>query len=101
MLVVLIFYFVPSLSQVIIENIRIDTIGHFIIFFLLTWLITSFVKIPLSVCAAMLIFYAAASELGQLYLGFRHGELPDFVANIIGVFSFIIARWYKTLKLEP
>lgn len=86
--------FIPGFNQQIADNTRIDTIGHFIGFFLLTWLLSTLVKLPITVAALTLVFYAAASELGQAYLGFRNGEFTDFVADIIGIGSFIFINWF-------
>lgn len=91
--IAIIFSFIPGFNEQLVANTKIDTIGHFIGFFLLTWLISTFVKLPISVVAITLIFYAAASELGQAYLGFRNGEFTDFVADIIGIGSFIFIHW--------
>lgn len=95
--IALILSFVPGFSQQIVENTRIDTIGHFIGFFLLTWLLTSLAKLPTSIAAITLVFYAAASEFGQAYLGFRNGEFSDFVADIVGVGCFIFVLWFKLI----
>ena len=89
--------FIPGFSQQVVESTRIDTIGHFIGFFLLTWLLTTFIKLPTSIAALTLVFYAAASEFGQAYLGFRNGEFSDFVADIIGVTCFIFILWCKSI----
>lgn len=91
--IAIIFSFIPGFNEQLVENTKIDTIGHFIGFFLLTWLIRALVKLPISVIAMTLIFYAAASELGQAYLGFRNGEFTDFVADIMGIGSFIFIHW--------
>ncbi len=40
-----------------------------------------------------LIFYAALSELGQYYLGFRNGEMKDFIADLFGIFMFVLLKW--------
>ncbi len=72
---------------------KIDTIGHFTSFFLLTWVVHSLVKLPLKITVVVLIFYGALSELGQLYLGFRNGELTDFVADVAGILFFVLMKW--------
>ncbi|MGJ8691986.1 MAG: VanZ family protein [Thalassotalea sp.] len=95
--IALICSFIPGFNQQIVENTKIDTIGHFIGFFLLTWLLTTFVKLPVTVAGLTLIFYAAATELGQAYLGFRNGEFTDFVADIVGVAAFILILWCKVI----
>ena len=95
--IALISAFIPGFNQQVIENTKIDTIGHFIGFFLLTWLLTTFIKLPITVAALTLVFYAAATELGQAYLGFRNGEFTDFVADIVGVASFIFILWLNII----
>ena len=38
-------------------------------------------------------FYGALTELGQYYLGFRSGQLSDFISDLIGISLFGIIRW--------
>jgi len=72
---------------------RLDSIGHIIGFFLLAWFLFATLKlstINLSIC---LVFYGALTEIGQVYLGFRNGEVSDFIADIIGISLFVLMRW--------
>lgn len=77
----------------IFTQVKIDTWGHFISFFFLTWLLHALFRIPLINTGICLSFYAAFSELGQYYLGYRNGEFLDFLANIIGIALFMAIRW--------
>lgn len=77
----------------IFTQIKIDTWGHFLSFFLLTWLLNSAFKLPLTNTSICLIVYAALSELGQAYLGYRNGEFLDFIADVAGVILFVSIRW--------
>ena len=43
--------------------------------------------------ALTLSFYAALTEIGQYYLGFRNGEFRDFVADVMGIIIFIFLYW--------
>lgn len=88
---------IPGFNEQVVENTRIDTVGHFISFFMLHWLLTNVAKISVSSAALTLVFYAAASELGQVYLGFRNGEFVDFIADIAGVASFILVTWCRMI----
>jgi len=71
----------------------LDTIGHLTSFFILTWVSHSIIKLPLSICMPLLIFYAALTEIGQSFLGYRSGELGDFIADIIGISLFVLTKW--------
>jgi len=96
-LVMLLLYSDVLLSAEIRKSIfrfpKIDTIGHFITFFSLTWVVHSIIKLPLKVTLITLIFYAALSELGQDYLGFRTGELADFLADVLGIVTFALMKY--------
>lgn len=81
-----------ELKKVIFRSPQIDTIGHFISFFILAWLIHSLMKLTLLETLITLSFYGALSELGQYYLGFRNGELSDLYADITGVGLFILLK---------
>jgi VanZ family protein len=81
-----------ELKKVIFRSPQIDTIGHFISFFILAWLIHSLMKLTLLETLITLSFYGALSELGQYYLGFRNGELSDFYADVTGVGLFILLK---------
>jgi len=93
-----------ELKKLIFRSPQIDTIGHFISFFILAWLIHSLIKLTLVETLLTLSFYGALSELGQYYLGFRNGELSDFFADIFGVSLFILLKLlhlaYKKVLLK-
>lgn len=95
-LVALLLYSDVLLSSEMRRNIfrfpKIDTVGHFITFFSLTWVVHSIIKLPLKVALITLIFYAALSELGQAYLGFRTGEFTDFLADVVGIVTFVLLK---------
>lgn len=85
----------PNLFNLFSSNMRypqIDTIGHFTSFFILTWLVHSPLKVPLVIAVLTVIFYGALTELGQLYLGFRNGEVIDFLADVAGVLFFTLIK---------
>lgn len=88
-----------ALKKIVFRSPQIDTIGHFISFFILAWLVHSLIKLTLVETSITLIFYGALSELGQYYLGFRNGEFSDFFADVAGTFLFILLkllyRFYK------
>ncbi len=71
----------------------LDTIGHLTSFFILTWVSHSIIKLPLSICMPLLIFYGALTEIGQSFLGYRSGQLGDFIADIIGISLFVLTKW--------
>ena len=85
--------FSNDLRTIIFEQVKIDSIGHFIGFFCLSLLLNSLLKLPLFNTVICLIFYAALSEIGQYYLGFRNGEFRDVVADILGVLLFTLLKW--------
>jgi VanZ family protein len=87
----------PEIYKEKIFHPQIDSIGHFIGFFILTWFVYASLKLPLTTLAITLIFYAAASELGQAYLGFRNGEFYDFFADVLGIISFMIIKWFMII----
>ena len=82
-----------DLQVLLFRNPQIDTIGHFIGFFFLCWLLHSGFKLPLIPLSASLCIYAGLTELGQWYLGFRNAEFTDFFADIAGIISFVLCRW--------
>ncbi len=90
-----------ELKNAVFRSPQIDTIGHFIGFFVLAWLIHSLLKVTLALTFFTLTFYGAVSELGQYYLGFRNGEFSDFFADIAGVGFFILLKilylFYKNI----
>ena len=86
--------FLPDLVRKRIFQLpAIDTMGHLASFFILTWLSHSIIKLSLSLTIPLLIFYGALTEIGQSFLGFRSGEFGDFLADIIGIFIFVLAKW--------
>ncbi len=93
-----------AIKKLVFRSPQIDTIGHFIGFFVLTWLTSSIVKLPLLSTLLTLSFYAALSELGQYYLGFRNAEFSDFFADIVGITLYIFLKStylkYKTFTLK-
>ncbi|MDX2369969.1 MAG: VanZ family protein [Colwellia sp.] len=80
------------LKKIVFRSPQIDTIGHFIGFFILAWLVHSLIKLTLLETLMTLSFYGALSELGQFYLGFRNGEFSDFFADIAGISLFILLK---------
>jgi VanZ family protein len=71
----------------------LDGLGHILGFICLSWVVHSLIKIPLMTTALTLSFYAALTEIGQYYLGFRNGEFRDFVADVMGIIIFIFLYW--------
>ncbi|WP_448212091.1 VanZ family protein [Colwellia sp. MEBiC06753] len=95
------FSFSSELRETISSNTHIDSFGHFIGFFLLSWILSSLLKLPSFPLACALIAYAALSEVGQHYLGFRNGELRDFVADLVGIFTFMLLKWLWLVYGKP
>lgn len=93
-----------ELKNAVFRSPQIDTIGHFIGFFVFAWLLHSLLKITLILTFFTLVFYGALSELGQYYLGFRNGEYSDFFADIAGIAFFILLKvfylYYKKILLS-
>ena len=81
-----------ALTRLVFRSPQIDTIGHFISFFVLSWLAISVIKLPLLTTFFTLFFYAGLSELGQYYLGFRNGEFSDFFADVGGIILYILLK---------
>ena len=81
-----------ALTRVIFRSPQIDTIGHFIGFFVLSWLSSSVIKLSFLTTFVTLSFYAGLSELGQYYLGFRNGEFSDFFADVAGISLYILLK---------
>lgn len=85
--------FLPNtLRKSIFQFPAIDTIGHLTSFFILTWVSHSVIKLSLPVCVILLSFYAALTEVGQSFLGYRNGEAGDFVADVVGIILFVLAK---------
>lgn len=59
---------------------------------MLSWLVHSLIKVPLTITILTLSFYGGLTELGQLYLGFRNGELIDFLADVAGILFFAFTK---------
>lgn len=93
-----------AIKKLIFRSPQIDTIGHFIGFFVLAWIVSSVLKLSILSSLFTLIFYAALSELGQYYLGFRNAEFSDFFADITGISVYLFLKYtysrYKTLILK-
>jgi hypothetical protein len=91
--------FLPDLLRGRIFQLpAIDTIGHLTSFFILTWVSHSIIKLSLAVAVPLLIFYSVLTEVGQSFLGFRNGEFGDFLADVIGIFIFVLTKWlYRNL----
>lgn len=93
-----------AIKKIVFRFPQIDTIGHFIGFFVLTWLVKSILKLSLAHTFYTLSFYAALSELGQDYLGFRNGEFSDFFADIAGITFYLLLKFsylkYKIFILK-
>ena len=86
--------FLPDvLRKRIFQFPEIDTIGHLTSFFILTWVSHSVIKLSLPFCITLLIFYGALTEIGQSFLGYRSGELGDFIADVTGISLFVLAKW--------
>ena len=85
--------FFTEAGHLLYKHTQIDTIGHFVSFFLLGALLHYLIKISLFVSCTCLIFYGALSELGQYYLGFRNAEFRDFYADALGVLAFALFKW--------
>lgn len=90
-----------SIKRLVFRSPQIDTIGHFIGFFILTWFISSVLKLSLLNTLYSLCFYSATSELGQYYLGFRNGEFSDFFADVAGICFYLFLKYvYLLYKLH-
>lgn len=90
-----------AIKKLVFRSPQIDTIGHFIGFFILTWFVSSILKLSLLNTFYSLCFYSALSELGQYYLGFRNGEFSDFFADIAGISLYLFLKYiYLLYKLH-
>lgn len=94
LLSVVILFISDDIRTLILDTTGIDSFGHIISFFILSWLLSSILKLPLLNIGICLIFYGALSEIGQYYLGFRNGEFRDFVADLIGISLFMLLKWF-------
>ena len=93
-----------AIKKLVFRSPQIDTIGHFICFFILSWVVCSILKLSLLRTFITLTFYAALSELGQYYLGFRRAEFSDFFADVAGISLYIFLKYshlrYKLFTLK-
>jgi VanZ family protein len=71
----------------------VDSVGHCVGFFFLTWILSSLIKHSLFNLTLCLILYSALTEVGQYYLGFRNGEFRDFIADTLGIGLFVIIQY--------
>lgn len=79
--------------RIAFRSTEIDSIGHIISFFCLTWVLHSILKLPLFNTMLTVAFYGVLTELGQYYLGFRSAQVSDFISDLIGIALFAIIRW--------
>lgn len=96
MMIILFFCLYFSFSdfrRLVFRSTDIDSIGHIISFFGLTWVLHSILKLPLFNTMLTVAFYGGLTELGQYYLGFRNGEFKDFFFDIVGMTLFALIRW--------
>ena len=101
-LFLVLFFFIPTeLTKQVINKIQLDTFGHIIGFFGLTWILVGLVKLPLMNTVICLYFYSALTEIGQHYLGFRNGEFSDVVADVVGVSLFAALQWLIVIYGKP
>jgi len=102
LLVLILLYFIPAeFKTSIINKIQLDTVGHIIGFFGLTWLLVRVLELPLANTVICLFFYSALTEISQYYLGFRNGEFVDFIADIVGVSLFAICQRLLVSYINP
>lgn len=83
-----------DLRRLAFRSTQIDSIGHIISFFCLTWVLHSILKLPLFNTSLTIAFYGLLTELGQYYLGFRSAEVSDFISDLIGIALFAMIRWF-------
>ncbi|WP_440876638.1 VanZ family protein [Thalassotalea sp. PLHSN55] len=84
-------YFSPLLP-LLLKIAAIDKLGHFIGFFFLTWLVYLIVDGSLLAMSLCLLLYSGLTELGQHFLGFRNGEMSDFIADALGIAFFVMMQ---------
>ena len=87
-------------AAIVFRSTQIDSIGHLIGFFTLTWFLHGVFKFPLVNIAITLVFYGGLTELAQWHLGFRNGELSDFLADVAGVTLFVALKWLKVVYFD-
>ena len=86
-------YFSLGFHQSVSNNVRIDTVSHFIGFLALSFFSLYVLQIRILTTIIVLVIYAAATELGQAYLGFRNAQFSDFIADVLGVTMFALINW--------
>ena len=91
------YFLFDDLRAIVFRGTQLDSIGHIISFFLLTWLLNGIAKLPYINCIIVISVYAALTEFGQFYLGFRNGEVSDFFSDLVGMSLFLILR--QSVKL--
>lgn len=89
-----------DLDAIISRGTDIDSIGHMLGFFLFTWFLNSICRLPLITLSITLIFYAALTELGQWYLGFRNPEFSDFIADTVGITIYVVIKWLQLMYFK-
>ena len=100
-----------SISLVIINDLAIikllsqyhilDKTGHFIGFFLLSWILDTILKLRVITSIISIIIYAGLTEVTQEFLGFRNGQLSDFIADALGCLCyFLCLKLYKLTKVR-
>lgn len=87
-------------EHIIKESMEIDFIGHFLGFFFLTWFLQAKLSLPLINIGVCMIFYGAVTELSQLYLGFRNGEISDFIADVLGISLYVTIKWITFKEVD-
>ncbi|WP_286234737.1 VanZ family protein [Thalassotalea sediminis] len=93
-------FFTAELDAIIVRGTKIDSIGHIIGFFILTWILNGVFRLPLTRLVAALFCYAALTELGQWYLQFRNAEFSDFFADIVGITAYVALKWIKVMYFQ-
>ena len=86
-------FMIEDVRTTFVANIQIDSVAHFIGFFFIAALLNGIIKLPLTNCIIVLIFYTALTECAQLNLGFRNAEIKDFVGDTLGVLTYTLLRW--------
>ncbi|MDN3653148.1 VanZ family protein [Thalassotalea ponticola] len=89
-----------ELSLWLTKKLLLDKVGHFISFFLLTWLLDKIISLPRAVLVLSVICYAGFTELCQWYLGFRSPQFYDFIANALGCLSYYIVATALSLDIS-
>lgn len=78
----------------------LDKVGHFIGFSILFFIIYKLVKLNLTVLLVTLIIYSGLTEVGQEFLGFRNGQLSDFIADSFGCLTCYLILMFYERKLK-